>query len=173
MPSIKIFIDGSNIFHGSRDYSRIVGHNIAVDYVKLRDLLLKGREHVGTLFFAAHPTEIPERQQAFHHRLQNQGFELVLRPLKTGPGRERPYEKGVDVALATRLLIEGIHKNMDICVLVSGDSNYVEAVKELHNMGIRVEIAGFKMSVGEELIAVADELTILDDILESITMSVI
>ena len=170
MNSVKIFIDGSNIFHGSRDYSRTVGNDIAVDYVKLRDLLLDGREHAGTLFFAAHPTEIPERQQAFHHRLQNQGFELILRPLKTGPGRERPYEKGVDVALATQLLLEGIRKNMEVCILVSGDSNYVEAVKELRNMGIRVEVAGFKLSVGDELIAVADEFTMLDDILESITM---
>jgi len=170
MSRVKIFIDGSNIFHGSRDYSRIAGRDIAVDYVKLCDELLAGREDCGIIFFAAHPTDIPERQQAFHHRLKNQGFELVLRSLKTGPGRERPYEKGVDVALATRMLIEGFHGNMDVCILISGDANYTEAVSELRNQGIRVEVAAFRLSIGDELLNIADEFTTLDDILDSITM---
>ncbi len=170
MPRVKIFIDGSNIFHGSRDYSHKVGNNIAVDYIKLRDLLLDGRELVGTMFFAAHPTDIPERQQAFHHRLHKQGFEMVLRPLKTGPGREKPYEKGVDVALASRLLIEGIREYMDVCILISGDANYVDALNELRVMGIRVEIAAFRLSAGDELMTVADEFTALDDIINEITM---
>jgi uncharacterized LabA/DUF88 family protein len=170
MPSVKIFIDGSNIFHGSRDFSRMIGKDIAVDYLKLRDVLLGDRDEAGTIFFSAHPTDIPERQQAFHHRLQNQGFELVLRPLKTGPGKDKPYEKGVDVALATRLLIEGIRGNMDVCILISGDANYVDAINELRMMGITVEIAAFRQSVGDELLAVADEFNALDDLLDNISM---
>ena len=170
MPRVRFFIDGSNIFHGSRDHSRAVGRDIAVDYVKMRDLLLAGREHVGTVFFAAHPTEIPDRQQAFHHRLHHAGFELVLRPLKTGPGREKPYEKGVDVALATRLLVDGFNGGMDVCVLVSGDANYLDAVHELHRLGILVEVAAFRASAGEELRAAADQFTALDDVVERITM---
>jgi len=170
MPRVKVFIDGSNVFHGARDHSRAVGRDIAVDYIKLRDLLLADREHAGTIFFAAHPPEIPERQQAFHHRLRHAGFEMVLRPLKTGPGREKPYEKGVDVALATRLLVEGFHGDMNVCVLVSGDANYLDAVNELRVLGIRVEVAAFRSSVGGELLAVADQFTPLDDIVERITM---
>jgi uncharacterized LabA/DUF88 family protein len=66
-----------------------------------------------------------------------------------------PKNKGVDVALATDLLIYGLHDKFpyDTAVLVSGDTDFapvIDAIKT-HRPEVRVEVAQFRDSVGDQL----------------------
>jgi uncharacterized LabA/DUF88 family protein len=52
----------------------------------------------------------------------------------------------------------------DTAVLVSGDSDYVPVVKEIQELGKRVENASFKRTSSFELRKVCDEFILLDNI---------
>ena len=98
------------------------------------------------------------------------GFELRLRPLKVevfgrraprgatiqikaGPERDLHVfsEKGVDVALVTEMLVGAWDDVYDTAVLVSGDSDYVAAVRELIRHGKKVDVVSFLHSASREL----------------------
>ena len=78
--------------------------------------------------------------------------ELVTRSLAYPPGwpnrtggRERPEEKGIDVALALDFALMGIHKDYDVGILMSSDTDLkpaLEAVAALTDtQGTRAEVA--------------------------------
>jgi len=52
--------------------------------------------------------------------------------------------------------------NLDVIVLVSGDSDFVPVVEYLKNHGKRVEVVAFGKTSAHELIAIADEFIDLD-----------
>jgi uncharacterized LabA/DUF88 family protein len=111
----------------------------------------------------------------FLNWLKLSGIEAVSYPLKTrdeqfhcprcGLGwREKVgVEKGVDVALVTKLLALGFKGGFDTAIVVSGDADYIEAVREIKNLGKRIEIAAFRDSASKELAEAADRFTPLDD----------
>jgi len=60
-------------------------------------------------------------------------------------------EKGVDVALATKMLTHGMNKAFDTAILVSGDKDYLETVRTIKGFGLRIEIVAFRSSLANEL----------------------
>lgn len=161
---VVLFIDGSNVFHTSS----LFGENFRVNYLKLRDKLVGDRSLVRPYFFSAKGVPPPQRQVKFFDKLRYEGFEVVTRPLKFKAGV--PVEKGVDVALATCMLILLMHDAYDTAIIVSGDNDYVDAVKEVKHTGRRVEVAAFKVAIGGDLRRIADSFTALDDIAEEIKL---
>jgi uncharacterized LabA/DUF88 family protein len=74
-----------------------------------------------------------------------------------------PYEKGVDVMLATDMLTHCFKNNYDTAILVAGDSDFVGALQAVKDNGKHVEVALF----GEErtsviLRKVADVVHVID-----------
>lgn len=67
--------------------------------------------------------------------------------------------KGVDVALATDVLLYGLTDAYDVAILVSGDNDFVPVVKKLKDRKpqLRVEIAQFENAVGYEMRETADK----------------
>lgn len=63
-------------------------------------------------------------------------------PLKKTP--EGYIEKGIDILLATDMVSLAFRNAYDTAILVSGDSDYVPVVKEIQELGKRVENASFK-----------------------------
>ncbi|RKP47091.1 NYN domain-containing protein [Pararobbsia silviterrae] len=63
-------------------------------------------------------------------------------------------EKGIDVWLALECFELAQLKELDVVVLVCGDSDYLPLVKKLHRMGVRVAVLGwsftYKTESGEE-----------------------
>jgi len=70
-------------------------------------------------------------------------------------------QKGVDVGIATLSLI---HKdNYDTLILSSGDSDLLDAIEFLSEIGKKVELAVFKTAVSTELQSRADRVYWIDD----------
>lgn len=53
-------------------------------------------------------------------------------------------EKETDINLATHMVSKGYQNAYDIAILVSGDTDYVNVIKTLHNLGKIIIIAHFK-----------------------------
>jgi hypothetical protein len=82
------------------------------------------------------------------------------------------YEKGVDVALASQLVIFGGIKGAGLnrVILVAGDGDYREAVRFVRReVGKDVQIVSWRMALSKELEKLANKPTmILDDIWETV-----
>lgn len=80
--------------------------------------------------------------------------EVVTRPLAYPPGwpnrtggRERPEEKGIDVAIALDFALMGVRKEYDVGILMSGDTDLKPALEEVATLtdteGTRAEVAAW------------------------------
>ena len=153
---VVILIDGSNLVHTAQMFKE--GYRI--DYAKLRDWALKGRRLLRVYFFGSIPPNPNEKQIKFHSYLKTIGFTLELKPLhKHG---DKFIEKGVDVALVTRMLSLLRLNAFDVAVVVSGDNDMTEAVKEVKNAGKRVEVISFRNGIGRQLRDEADDFFAID-----------
>ena len=163
-----MFIDNSNIFHGSRQ----AGWRI--DAKKLHAKLEADGPIWQTFFFAAVSDPPRYNQTGFYKMLKNDmHYEMTVFPLGTKTikcakcnNTRRSYtEKGIDVALATKLLVLANNRAFETAILVSGDKDYLETVKAVKSMGMRVEIVSWKRSLSQELAQESSKNAIvLDDI---------
>jgi uncharacterized LabA/DUF88 family protein len=127
-----------------------------------------------TFFFAAVSDPPRYNQTGFYKMLKNDlHYEMVILPLgsktvachQCGDKRRSYTEKGIDVALATKLLILANNKAFETAIVVSGDKDYLETVKAVKNLGIRVEIVSWKRSLSYELGQESSKnVVLLDDI---------
>jgi uncharacterized LabA/DUF88 family protein len=163
-----MFVDNSNIFHGSRQ----AGWRI--DAKKLHTKLEADGPVWQTFFFAAVSDPPRYNQTGFYRMLKNDlHYEMTVFPLgsrtvkcaKCGDTRRSFTEKGIDVALATKLLVLAGNRAFETAILVSGDKDYLETVKAVKSMGIRVEIASWRRSLSQELAQESSRnVILLDDI---------
>ena len=163
---VMIFIDGSNLYHSLKAYFQ----RTDIDMGKLADKLLERRRLIRVYYYNARVglREEPERykrQQAFFNSVaQAPYFELKLgRLVYAGWPNSPPYEKGVDIMLATDLLTHSFKNNYDIGILVAGDADYVGALQAVKDNGKNVEVALFgKESTSRALREVADRVHTMD-----------
>lgn len=158
---ICIFIDGSNLFHSSKQ----VG--IKVDLEKLRDVLVGDRKLIRPYFYSAEDNK-NNKQKNFFNKLKYLGFDVKTLPLRRYR-EDAPFEKGVDVMLVTDMLILAHRDVYDTAILVSGDKDYVYPVKAVKEIGKKIEVASFEYSVARELKLEADKFISLDEIKNIIT----
>ena len=144
---VCIFVDGGNMFHSIRAL------DVKIDYEKVRNTLVKGRRLSRAYYYMG--SDNTPRQNAFFNVLQSLGYDVKTLSLKHYGGK--PFEKGVDVMLATDMLLDA-HKDLyDTAILCSGDKGYVYAIKAIKEIGKRVEVAGFEHSTAKELRLIADQ----------------
>ncbi len=163
---VMIFVDGSNLYHSLKAYFQ----RTDIDMGKLGDKLLERRRLIRVYYYNARVglREEPERykrQQAFFNSVaQTPYFELKLgRLVYAGWPSSPPYEKGVDIMLATDLLTHAFKNNYDIAILVAGDADYVGALQAVKDNGKNVEVALFgKESTSRALREVADRVHVID-----------
>lgn len=143
MVKVAVFIDGSNLYFAVKDGLR---SQDIVDLEKLSHKLVGSRELVRIYYYNAPPPpqedpEVKRGQEAFRDRLsyidylQRREGRLVPRTfyLKCPECKEnieykRHLQKGVDTRLAVDLVVMAVRKYYDVGILVSGDSDFVEAV---------------------------------------------
>jgi uncharacterized LabA/DUF88 family protein len=74
-----------------------------------------------------------------------------------------PYEKGVDIQLATDMITHSFKNNYDVAILVAGDSDYVGALQAVKDNGKNVEVALFgRERTSMQLRKVADRVQTID-----------
>lgn len=71
--------------------------------------------------------------------------------------KHKGKEKGVEIALATEILVNAFNQNYDIGVLVAGDKDYAGLVKEVKRYGPIIHGAFFERGLSEDLTLAVDD----------------
>lgn len=164
MTRVMLFIDGSNLYRSLEDTCG----RTDLDYRKLCLALSGGRELRRAYYYNARRDQSYEperyvRQQRFFDylrrvpKLEVKLVNLVYR----GFPESRPIQKGVDVRLATDMLVHAFRDHYDTAILVSGDADFAEAVQAVKDLGRNVEIALFGVGSSRALRDVADDVIAL------------
>jgi uncharacterized LabA/DUF88 family protein len=167
-----VFVDNSNIFHGQRNAGW------PIDWRKLQAYMAREGEIWQTFFFAS-VTEPPKYEQTeFYKFIKNEmRFEVQLFKLGSkyyqcpncGAARWVRVEKGVDVALATKLLTLANERAYDTAVLVGADRDFLGTIQAVKDRGLRVEIYAWRGSISDEMCAASSAPVVyLNDIRQEI-----
>jgi len=164
---VMIFVDGSNMYHSLKAYF----HRTDIDLGKFCEKLVNKRKLVRIYYYNA---EVGQAQEPERYKDQRAFFDSVeaipYTELRLGRlvytnawPNTPPYEKGVDVMLATDMLTHCFKNNYDTAILVAGDADFVGALQAVKDDGKHCEAALF----GEErtsvpLRKVADVVHIID-----------
>jgi uncharacterized LabA/DUF88 family protein len=170
-----VFIDNSNVFHGQ------MNAGWRIDARKLHPFLEKGGEVWQTYFFAS-VTDPPRYEQTgFYRFIKNEmRYEVslftlgrkTLRCKECHAARTVPVEKGVDVALATKLLTLANSRAFDTAILVAADKDYLDTVRAVKGLGLRVEIMAWRGSISKDMESESSQpVTYFDDIRKEIEMT--
>ena len=104
-------------------------------------------------------------QQKFFQVLRNVNYlELRLgRLIYRNWPQVPPYEKGIDIKIATYMLVHGHRDNYDVALLVSGDTDFADALQAVKDLGHHVEVGLFEPRGSHRLRDVADRILTLAD----------
>ncbi|MBI5347040.1 MAG: NYN domain-containing protein [Candidatus Aenigmarchaeota archaeon] len=171
-----VLIDAENVLRSWQNFCKINNLNERVDYVKLRDTVSKDTNLLRAYFYDGVPENIPLKKKNFLDSLRKSGIQPRTKVLKNrhyfcnkcGDSGLRAIQKGVDVSLATDILRHAWQGTCDICIVVSGDEDYKDAIDVVKDKGIKVWIVSFKSSLSKELSLSADKVILLDDIFHDI-----
>ena len=171
-----MYFDNSNVFHAQRD----AGWRIDVEKFQAR--LAKDGDVWQVYFFAAVSDPPRFNQTNFYRNLKEKlRWETIIFPLgsKTVHCKQcsstwrSSTEKGVDVAIANKMLTHAINKAFETAILVSGDKDYLETVRTIKNMGLRVEVVSFQNSLSRDLANESSSPVIfIDDLREEIELTI-
>ncbi|MFC1992659.1 NYN domain-containing protein [Chloroflexota bacterium] len=157
---VMIFIDGSNLYHYLKSFFK----RTDIDMGKFCNKLLDRRRLIRIYYYNA---RVGQREEPERYRDQQKFFSgvaaipycelrlgrLVYNNWPTAP----PYEKGVDIQLATDMITHGFKNNYDVAILVAGDNDFVGALQAVKDNGKNVEVALFgKERTSVQLRRVAD-----------------
>ncbi len=156
-----VYVDGFNLYFGALQRTRYRWLNLK----RLCELMLAAHNRIERIkYFTAHVTQRPQdplqpaRQQAYLRALKTlPNLDVVLghflthevkMPLAGTPvGQTLKYltvlkteEKGSDVNLATHLVHDGHLDRFDLAVIISNDSDLLEAVKIVKSLGKQVGV---------------------------------
>jgi uncharacterized LabA/DUF88 family protein len=154
---VQIFIDGSNLYHALRNECPGSG----LDYGEFSRLICNGRKLIRTNYYismidAARDEEKAKSQQRFMNALRQVPYLTVShRPLRYTPD-DIPFEKGVDILIATDMLTGALRDCYDTAILVSGDGDFAPVLDEIKRAGKQVENACFQSSRSDALVNAAD-----------------
>ncbi|MCL2706674.1 MAG: NYN domain-containing protein [Dehalococcoidia bacterium] len=162
-----IFIDGSNMYHSLKSYFK----RTDLDLACFNQKLLEKRHLVRMYYYNAvvgkheEPERYKEQEKFFKSIAAIPYTELRLgRLVYTSQWpNSPPFEKGVDVQLATDMITHAFKGNYDVAVLVAGDNDYVGAIQAVKDNGKHVEVALFGQErTSRQLRDVADRIISLD-----------
>ncbi len=158
---VMIFIDGSNLYHSLKHFF----NRTDIDVGKFCQKLLDKRRLIRIYYYNARVgmREEPERyhdQQKFFAGITAIPYtelrlgRLVYNNWPAAP----PYEKGVDIQLATDMITHSFKNNYDVAILVAGDNDFVGAIQAVKDNGKNAEVALFgKERTSMQLRKTADE----------------
>ncbi|MEJ2093602.1 MAG: NYN domain-containing protein [Gammaproteobacteria bacterium] len=135
--SVAILIDGNNIERSI--HSEADNKNAMLNFDILIPRLLDNRGLSRLVYFREGvyiSTKLQERLHNYYH------------------GSVRPCHKSADIPLSINAI--QVADKVDTIIIMSGDSDYIELVRQLHSMGVRVEIAAVPSTTSNLLIEEAD-----------------
>jgi uncharacterized LabA/DUF88 family protein len=154
-----VFVDNSNIFLGAKDLG------CKIDYQKLANFLsVKALEQYDLmrvfLYCTINREQTPDRVKfqvdLYKHfnsfiKFDVATFDLrIIRDKETGNIIDK-YEKGVDVALVTDLLLQTKNNAFDVAIICAGDNDFFRAVEGVKDAGREIYVASFDHSCSDNL----------------------
>lgn len=161
MKRVAIFIDGNNFYFGLR---KLYGKDKSLktfDFAKFADFLAKKRDIVDIFYYNAqldreqNPNKY-ESQKGFFEKLKEiPKFHLILCKLLkrniTGTSKFYYIIKEDDIHMAVDMVENSCGNKFDVAIVVSGDGDFVPAVKAVQRKGKIVENVYFKDSSSRNL----------------------
>ena len=143
---LMIYIDGNNLYHSLKDHFGRAN----LDFEKFCDKLASERRLIRTYYYnapkdqAKEPGKYADQQRFFEYLKGLEYVEMRLgRLVYRGWPDVAPYEKGIDVSLATNMLVHAFRDNYDTVILVSGDTDFADALLAVKELGKHVEVVLF------------------------------
>ena len=149
MQRLALFIDLSNVYYAAREAG------VEVDYRRLLPDLTGDRSLVRAYTYTGVDPE-NETQKAFHAFLRELGYTVVAKEVRRFA--DGAMKANLDIELVVDLL--RLAPKIDVAIVISGDGDFAPAIRAVQEMGVRVEVAGFRRKTSLDLLAVAD--TFLD-----------
>ncbi len=148
---VKIIIDGANFHHGLQRFNSKY-QDFHIDFKSLGHHLAQNRILVGINYYTI---EYPRsknkamhtKHKIFFSRLKADG--IIVKKFKISSSNNKI--KGDDIKLALDLVVDGINDKYDIGILVSGDGDFIPAVRYVHEYHKKVELWGFPSSCSRRL----------------------
>jgi uncharacterized LabA/DUF88 family protein len=144
-----VLVDESNITSSAK------GANRKLDWLKLRDHLVAGRELIEMVVYAGLPPAMPEwqaerdKKNKFLHWLRSHGFMVVAKD--GAPSADAHYKANVDVMMAIDAVELSVEMKPDVVILLTGDADFAHLAVSLRRRGIRVEAASIASTLGAGL----------------------
>lgn len=139
-----IFIDHANVYKNIE----LVGGRI--DWGKFKRKLKRDNHLVATLFYHGVPNPIPINQRKFIKYLKRVEYILRPVPIQESPGGER-HQKGVDILMFADIIQLAKEDAYDKAIIVSGDGDFIEAVRTLKQNKKQLEVWSFRRSLSRKL----------------------
>lgn len=141
---VAVYIDGSNLYYSLR---HVMGR-VDLDFAEFVRRLIGDRKLVRAYYYVGatdsriQPQAFAAQQRFFEALRSVDYFELRLGRLVYAGKPPRPaHEKGVDVRIATDMVVHGSRGMYDTAILVSGDTDFLDAVRAVKDYGRHVEVA--------------------------------
>lgn len=150
---LVVLIDGSNLFYAALQLG------IEIDYMKLLPCLTRGDRLVHAFFYTGVDAS-NDKQHGFLNWMCRNGYHVITKPMVQLP--DGSQKANLDVEIAVDMMRFANH--CDTIVLVSGDGDFVYAVKSIIYQGVRVEVVGLRSMTSNSLINAADCYTDLGSI---------
>jgi uncharacterized LabA/DUF88 family protein len=157
---VFIIIDGNNFYHRLKELK--LTHLLFFDYEKFSGFLIGHRFLVSKNYYIGaireernnpKSKELMVGQQKLIGKLQKSGWIIKFgHMLKTGDY----HEKGVDVQIATDILIGAYENLYDTAILVSSDTDLIPALAKAREMKKKIEYIGFSHKPSYGLITHSD-----------------
>ena len=152
---VMVFIDGSNLYHVlDQNCSR---HDVQFD--KLARKLANGRDLRRIYYYNIRQDSDRADGRVDQDRFLHSLYDTPYVEVRLGIAKQRRdhvVEKGVDVMLATDLVVRAYQDQYDTAVLVSGDGDFYPAIQAVKDRGKQVEVAAFESNISAEASRVAD-----------------
>lgn len=157
-----MFVDAQNLIRAAEDY---YGKPKQMDFVKLADHFALDYDMVRPYWFDSHHPD--NRPQKFYHMLKMEGgYRVTSKPTRERGNSRR--EKGVDIQLATELIAQGFNDSYEVAVLVTGDADYLRAIRYVQDQGKRVVGVQFDSNTAGDLKGAVDEYIDLSEYAEEL-----
>jgi uncharacterized protein (TIGR00288 family) len=171
-----VLIDAENVLKSWKNYCTENKVQEKIDYIKLVNSVSKNTNLLRAYFYDGVQENIQLNKKNFLDALRKQGIQLRTKILKNrsyickncGNQDRQLVQKGVDVSLATDILRHAWQNTCDICIVVSGDEDYKDAIECVKDKGIKVWVVAFKKSLSKELELTADKVILIEEIFDEI-----
>ncbi len=145
-----VFIDGTNLFY------RLEGNklNLNTNLVQIFNNFINGRQLIRTYLYTIE--QHFDKAKNFHGDYISNGVRTVYGegvPTKDGNIKE----KGVDALLVADLVYHAAVKNYDYALLVSTDTDFVQALRRVEDFGCRTGVLSICSEIPERLRNASDD----------------